>query len=312
MIRIGNLALGGTGKTPFTEYVLRNFKADFNFSVLSRGYGREGDELKEVHVDDKSKMSGDEPLQIKKKFPAIPVVLNGNRAEGIHFIQEKYADCDCVLLDDALQHRRLKGGMQIMLTTLQNPFFNDFIFPSGRLRDIRSRAGKYDVIVFTKIKEEDFDLAKRNWLLQATKKYNKPVFFTSLSYDKAKRIQDQSELANHALDNGLLITGIAHPEPLLDHVQSEYGNCQHLRFKDHYEFKKEDILKIKEKFDELNGESVIFTSEKDAQRLISNVYFNEIAHLPIYSIAIKIKFLENEEAFKTLIKNYVRDNQRGS
>jgi len=311
-IRIGNLSFGGTGKTPFAEYILSQFSGEINMSVLSRGYGREGNDLHEVNPNDNSKKSGDEPLQIKKKFPQIPVILNGDRVEGVQHILDNYLECGCVLLDDALQHRKLKGGLQIMLTTIQNPFFHDYLFPSGKLRDIRSRAKNFDAIVFTKIEEAYFDEAKRNWLLQAVNKYNKPTFFTSLEYSSPKHILNNASLPPASYESVLLLTGIANAEPLLNKLEEDYVNCHHLDFNDHHEFSKDDILKIKEKYNGLKGESVIFTTEKDAQRLLSNDYFDELKDLDIYFIEIKIKFLEKEEAFKTLIRNYVGNNKRSS
>jgi len=308
IIKVGNLALGGTGKTPFTEYILHNFKADFEMGVVSRGYGRENHEIYEVQLNDSSSMAGDEPLQLKTKFPRIPIFLNSKRIEAIVALRKKYTHVNAIVLDDALQHRQLKGGVQILLSDFSKPFFSDWLFPSGYLRDLKSRAHFSHAIVITKILEEDFDLARANRIKHALRKYGKPVFFTTLKYQQPKRLFSSEKIELKGLHRAFLLTGIARSENLLNYLNKNNIVVEHLKFPDHYNFKKTDLIRIREKYEASQDDSVIFTTEKDAQRLKTHPQKAIIEELPIYTIGIEIKFLQDEEKFKTLIRDYVRKN----
>ena len=308
LIRIGNLAMGGTGKTPFTEYILEEFKDDYSLGVVSRGYGRKGKGVHEVALNDSADIAGDEPLQIKEKFPKVPIVLNANRHEAIEALIAKNQHVDVIVLDDAMQHRRLRGGFQILLSDFYNSFEKDWLFPSGYLRDLKSRAHAADAIVLTKIKTDDFDDTKAAWIIEALRKYRKPVFFTGLTYQMPKHIVGQDTRELDKIDQGLLLTGIARSDSLRDYLASKGIELRHLEYADHHDFSRSDFKRIRKEFELLPNDSVIFTTEKDAQRLRTHADFSLINDIPIYSIGIEIHFLRDEERFKSLIRNYVREN----
>ncbi|MEM7161426.1 MAG: tetraacyldisaccharide 4'-kinase [Bacteroidota bacterium] len=308
IIRIGNLALGGTGKTPFTEYILHSFSKEFQLGVVSRGYGRKNRDLREVCVEDSALISGDEPLQIKRKFPQTPIFLNSNRFDAIKNLREKYADLQLAVLDDALQHRKLRGGFKILLTDIARPFYEDWLVPSGYLRDLKSRAHDVDVIVMTKMNENQFSSVKAAWIKEALKEFEKPVFFTAIAYKEPKAVFDNDKLFMANQKQALLVTGIANSNALYSHLDSQNIDIDHLNFSDHHNYSESDLFKIRKKYQGLQNDSVIFTTEKDAQRLRTHEKVEIISDLPIYSIGIEVKFLQEEEEFKSLIKAYVREN----
>ena len=308
IVKVGNLALGGSGKTPFTEYLIEEFSGEFKLAVVSRGYGRKEDNLHVVSTEDSALAVGDEPAQMKGKYPNIPLVLKSDRVTAINHVLQEFPENDCILLDDAMQHRKLKGGLQLLLTSLNNPFYQDFIMPSGKLRDLRKRAISADAIVLTKIVRDDFDEAKEKWIRQALHKYNKPVFFSSFEYKCPKHLLTDQVIGSKKVENILLITGIAEPQPLVNKAKEYCNYLKHLPFRDHHYFSREDMLKFLKEFNAFHGESAIFTTEKDAQRLLANPHFNLIEKLPIFSVGIQIRFIKEEEKFKRLIRNYVREN----
>lgn len=304
LIKVGNLAFGGTGKTPFTEYLIAMLQEELKLGVVSRGYGRTESSTSEVLTDSLPELVGDEPLQIKQKFPHVHIFVNSKRTKAISKLMEKYPETDVIILDDALQHRSLKNGMQILLTAAQKPFTKDFLFPSGYLRDIRTRASQVDAIVLTKI-DENINVKEEQ---RALKKYSKPIFFSRLEYELPRHINSDALLDQQTFSNGLIITGIASPVLLLDHVKKFADNCTHLKFRDHHKYTEKDIQRIHEIFNSFSGPSVIFTTEKDAVKLKSHVAFESIHQLPIYVVKIKIHLLENEEALKKLLLDYVGKN----
>ena len=307
LLKVGNLVLGGSGKTPFVEYLIKTFQNEFALGVVSRGYGRKSDELKEVGIEDSAALAGDEPLQIKKKFPNIPVFLKGDRNEAISALRSANPKNEVVILDDALQHRKLKNGFNILLTNYQKPFYEDFLFPSGTLRDIRSRAKMTDVIVVSKSPAMMSDEAEEHVRTELSE-YNKPVFFTSIEYSAPKHCFTGAELSDRTYKNAILVTGIASSKQLKKDIYHKAKNWTFLDFGDHHVYTGSDIQKIIAKYNAFNDETVIFTTEKDAQRIVTGANTYQLKELPIYTIEIETRFLKDEEKFNNLIRNYVGTN----
>ncbi|MEO9570433.1 MAG: tetraacyldisaccharide 4'-kinase [Polaribacter sp.] len=298
VIVVGNLSVGGTGKTPQIEYLIRLLKDEFKTSVLSRGYKRKTKGyvlLNETHF---AEDVGDEPLQYFKKFKNINIVVDENRVEGItKLVKDKSPEV--ILLDDAYQHRKVKGSFYILLTKFNDLFADDFLLPTGNLRESRIGAKRADVILVTKC-PENLTEASKNEILRKLKKYHKKVFFTTISYN-LKTSGSQEVPVSHLSDyEVLLITGIANSTPLLSFLSDKNISYTHLKYTDHHHFTKKEIEDIKKEFLGFkSAKKLILTTEKDYVRLESKL--EELSFL-----GIQTSFLENKEEFNLIIKNHIK------
>ncbi|APZ47957.1 tetraacyldisaccharide 4'-kinase [Polaribacter reichenbachii] len=299
VIVVGNLSVGGTGKTPQIEYLIRLLKDVFKVSVLSRGYKRKTKGFVLLNNFHNALDVGDEPLQYFKKFTNITVAVDANRVEGVqNLIQQKSPDV--ILLDDAYQHRKIKGSFYILLTKYNDLFTKDFLLPTGNLRESRSGAKRADVIIVTKC-PNNLDFNQQESIKRKLKKYQKEVFFTTISYGEIKSKQNLisvDDLKNYQV---LLITGIANPNPLLNYLDDNKINYNHLKYADHHHFSFEEIKEIKEKFNVFTSDKkIILTTEKDYTRL-SDVLEK------LFYIEIETRFLDNQkEDFNQKIINHIQ------
>ncbi len=300
VIVVGNLSVGGTGKTPQVEYLIRFLKNNYKTAILSRGYKRKTTGFLLVNENHATSDVGDEPLQYFKKFKNIHVAVDADRVAGIgHLISQKKPDV--ILLDDAFQHRKVKGSYAILLTKFNDLFIDDFLLPSGSLRERRQGADRADVILVTKcpvnVSKNEQDAIK-----QKLSTFNKQVFFTCISY--ADTVLGSMEILTSELNNFevLLVTGIANPNPLTDYLKSLNVKFQHLKYGDHHHFSKNDIKNIENRLDAIQSPKIILTTEKDYVRLENNI--KNLCYLPI-----ETSFLNNEnEAFNALIGNHLKGN----
>jgi tetraacyldisaccharide 4'-kinase len=298
VIVVGNLTVGGTGKTPQIEYLIRFLKEHYKVSVLSRGYKRKTDGFILLNENHSAEDVGDEPLQYFKKFKNIDVAVDANRVEGITFLlQQKMPDI--ILLDDAFQHRKVRGSFYILLTKFDDLFTNDFLLPTGNLRESRRGAQRADVIVVSKC-PENLDRKKQEAIRKKLDVYKKEVFFTTISY--ASKLSGHREISIHELKNYqvLLITGIANPTPLLHFLQEKQVPFKHLKFADHHHFSPSEIKSIQSDFDEISSEKkIILTTEKDYTRLVHHLE-------KVCFLRIETAFLEHEnELFNSLITSHI-------
>lgn len=303
IIVVGNLSVGGTGKTPQIEYLIRLLKDTYRVAVLSRGYKRNTTGfllLNDFHtvVD-----VGDEPLQYFKKFKGISVAVDADRVAGVTKLLNKQMP-EVILLDDAFQHRKIKGSFYILLTKYNDLFINDFLLPVGNLRESNRGATRASVILVTKC-PTTITKNEQEKIINKFKKYKKHVFFTAISY--AKNLSGASSLSLNELKqySVLLITGIANPVPLTRFFTEKEIQFTHLKFPDHYNFKSSDIKSIKSSFDKvISQKKIIITTEKDYVRLEK--------HLKAVSfIGIETYFLNNDDAFfSSLINTHIKENQR--
>lgn len=303
LIVVGNLSVGGTGKTPQIEYLIRFLKDSYKTSVLSRGYGRKTKGFLLVNNSHTAEDVGDEPLQYFKKFININVAVDANRVEGISNLINNQSP-EVVLLDDAFQHRKVKGSFYILLTKYNDLFTNDFLLPTGNLRESRNGAKRADVIVVTKCPEDLSQQAKQK-LKNKLQKYNKQVFFTTISYDE-KTSGNQSisidDLKNYEV---ILVTGIANPKPMLSFLNQKEVNFKHLEFADHHHFSDKEIAMIKSEYEGLqSSKKIILTTEKDYVRLS-----NKIANISFLGIQTSFLFGE-EQQFDEIIKTHIQQKQR--
>jgi tetraacyldisaccharide 4'-kinase len=300
VIIVGNLSAGGTGKTPQIEYLIRLLKDNLKTAVLSRGYKRKTEGFVLLNKSHSAEDVGDEPLQYFKKFKNIHVAVDANRVEGITNLISKNKP-EVVLLDDAFQHRKVKGSLSILLTKYSDLFVDDFLLPTGNLRESSRGADRANVILVTKC-PENLSRKEQDSLKLKLGKFNKKVFFTSISY--ADNILGSKEILTSELINFevLLITGIANPKPLTNYLKSLNVNFQHLEYADHHHFSDEEINEIRQKFHKMSSSKIILTTEKDYVRLMYKI--DELYYLPI-----ETSFLNKENsAFNTVIKNHLNEN----
>ncbi len=302
VIVVGNLSVGGTGKTPQIEYLIRLLKDRFKVAVLSRGYNRSTEGFVLLNSGHSALDVGDEPLQYFNKFKKINVAVNANRVEGVLKLMNNVSP-EVVLLDDAYQHRKIKGSFYILLTSFDDLFTYDFLLPTGNLRESRAGAKRADLIVVSKC-PINLNKQQQKEIIRKLKKYNKEVFFTSIFYGNilsTNKIITIDELEKYDV---LLVTGIANPKPLLDFLNDKKIKLNHLKYADHHNFSNTEIETIKKEFDAVESDKkIILTTEKDYTRIheeLENIYF----------IEIETYFLGNQSEFfnqkiNTILKNNV-------
>ncbi len=304
-IVIGNLSMGGTGKSPHTLYLWHLLSKNNKIAILSRGYGRKTKGLIEVLSTHLSTEVGDEPLMFKKRVgEETQVVVAEQRKLGVEWILSQKKDA-IILLDDAFQHRKVTAGFSILLTDFNKPFFNDFVVPSGTLREWAYGKKRADCVIVTKCPDQLTIEEKKNYVNKIESNLIKPkksqfVFFSKIIYGDL--IPFGKEKID--VDSVLLVTGIANSTPLEQHLKRFY-NVESINFSDHYQFTEADLVKIHTKFDTFTSEkSIIVTTEKDFVRLESLLTTYDKTNYPWYFQSISIK-LDEEEKFNALINNYV-------
>ena len=294
LICVGNLALGGTGKTPMTEYLVRLLGKKYAVATLSRGYKRK---TKGFAIADDSSTAvdiGDEPIQLHKKFPNITVAVAEERIVGIPQLLYAKPGTRVIILDDAFQHREVRAGLNILLTEYENLYTRDLVVPAGNLRDVKESSARAHIIVVTKCKPELGDIEKKQIITEINPSDQQQVFFTKIEYGNPYHLFSKEEKVLNTGTDVLLICGIANPKPLQGELNTRVHSYKMLPFKDHYIFNTDDLEEIKKQFNALESTNkIILTTEKDGVRLAK--YKKELAHLPIYILPMKHKFLFGEE-----------------
>ncbi|MFI1771661.1 tetraacyldisaccharide 4'-kinase [Thalassobellus citreus] len=291
VICVGNLSVGGTGKTPMIEYLITLLKDDYKVATLSRGYKRKTKGFQLANESSSAESIGDEPFQFYSKFnKEILVAVDSDRRNGIETLQSNNTP-EVILLDDAFQHRKVKAGFNILLTTYGNPYFNDVVLPTGNLREPRSGAKRANIIVVTKCPIGLTENEKNKIIEQIKLKSHQHVFFSSIAYANEVFSLDSS-IKVEDLNDFTLVTGIANANPLVDFLNNKNLKFEHLNFKDHHEFSQEDIAV-------LNKKSRIVTTEKDFMRLKQYDSLKaKLFYLPITTV------IDDSTAFNTLIKTF--------
>ncbi|MDR2973015.1 MAG: tetraacyldisaccharide 4'-kinase [Bacteroidales bacterium] len=308
-ICVGNLRVGGTGKTPHVEYIAKLLSRNHNVAILSRGYKRKTKGYINAHETQNLsyKIIGDEPMQYVTKFPNIEVAVCEKRKIGIQKLLQKNPELELVILDDAYQHLSVNYSLRILLTEFERPYFNDFPLPSGSLREF-SCASKYaDIIIVTKCPEKLSEKEKEQFLRKLKPKPYQEVFFTRIEYKNYSSTEAEFQpYRKDEIQNSqcLLITGIANPVPLVKYLETQYQTIHKLHFPDHHSFTRKDIEKIILLKEKLGGENcTVITTEKDATRL------QTFENMPEYdTIPIEIAFLENESAFNEKLFSLLKQN----
>ena len=311
VICVGNLSLGGTGKTPHTEYLIELLSNEYPVAVLSRGYGRTTKGFRVAKASDTAATLGDEPMLYHTKHPKITVAVDEDRVEGVNRLLAEQSDKkpEIILLDDAFQHRHIKAGLNILLTEYGNLYTNDFLIPAGSLRDVRFAAKRADLIVVSKTPNDLNEMEKSNIIKKLKPLPHQKVFFSSLEYEpliagNTTALETDSKNA----DAALLFTGIANPNPLIEKIKSQYLHFDSLSYSDHHPYTEKDLQHIMKRYHDLEGShKIIVTTEKDYARIKNSPYLCSFESVPLFVAPIHVCF-DEKERFNKEILSYVRKN----
>ena len=305
VICIGNLSVGGTGKSPMVEYLVKILHEKYKVATLSRGYKRKTKGFFIANEKTTTSDIGDEPMQFYRKFPDITVAVDEERVMGIPKILNDRPGTQIIILDDAFQHRQVAAGLNILLTECDNLYSNDFLLPAGRLRDEIKSSDRADIIVVTKCKENLTSEEKQNITLELKPNASQKIFFTTIEYGRPYYLFNNKKFDLDTETEVLLVSGIANPKMIENEIESKVSLLKTLRFKDHHVFNLNDLKKIKEEFLKLKSQKkLILTTEKDATRL--SAFENELKDLPIYVLPMAHHFLFGEtDSFIKLVLAFV-------
>ena len=317
VINVGNITVGGTGKTPHVEYLIRFLKEDYKIATLSRGYGRKSKGF--ILADEKANASmiGDEPMQFYQKFASeITVTVGEERIEAIPKILYERPETQVILLDDAYQHRAVIPDFNILLTDYSRLFYKDFPFPSGRLRESRKGAKRADAVIVSKCPVDLAENEKKE-IISSINQYTKegtPIYFTSIKYGEIIPVQKTDNPIK--LDKNisvLLFSGIAKAQNLENYVSGKTDLKEHLTFSDHHFYTIKELGNIKLNFEKIMATSkIILTTEKDAVKIKEGELFSVLEGLPVYYLPIEIYFQEEEgeESFRGKIMQTIKEENK--
>jgi len=321
VISVGNITVGGTGKTPHTEYLAGLLRENFKVATLSRGYKRKTRDFRIASSSSMVREIGDEPMQIFRKFPDVFVTVDRNRVHGVNRILDAKPETEVIILDDAFQHRRITPGLSILLSDFERLIVRDHMLPYGNLRESKENIRRADIILITKSPENLSPIQRRLIVKEVDKAPYQNLYFTSLKYktplpvfNYQNREEQIFEIADPAECGIVLITGISNPLPLKEYLQKTFGEITHLSFPDHYNFKEKDIASVSTAYNDLKSQKkYLFTTEKDAVRLREFTNIAEPMRSAFFYIPIGIYFLNDDmDEFNNMIVDYVRNNKRNN
>lgn len=296
VIGVGNLSVGGTGKTPQIEYLIRLLSDKYKVATLSRGYKRKSEGFVLADGTSNAEILGDEPFQFYQKFPNIQVAVDANRTNGITQLLSQKEKPEIILLDDAYQHRKVKAGFYILLTSFGDLYADDFMLPTGNLRESRSGANRANIIVVTKCPKDLSDQKQEQIRLKLNLNSLQQLYFTFIDYDDSiYNKEDKFAVNDIKSENKILLAGIAKPKPFFDYLKNE--NDESLNYPDHHHFSDSDLNEIQHK---ANGKKII-TTEKDYVRLKDSQLVSQLYYLPI-----KSTFINKHQNFDATVLDYIR------
>jgi tetraacyldisaccharide 4'-kinase len=296
IICVGNLSVGGTGKTPMIECLVRQLSSTMEVAVLSRGYKRNSSGFQLFDSQSTVAQMGDEPFQLAQKYKNITVAVDANRRNGIEKLLLLRPNVEVVLLDDAFQHRWVASDLKILLTTYDNPYHKDCVLPSGNLRESQSGAHRADLIVVTKCPKELSSQSQLKFQNQLSLQANQSCFFATIGYASRLKGKETPSVSDFVKQDFVLVTGIANPSDLIQHLDSLGATYTHLSFSDHHHFSSKDVHHILK----TAGQKPILTTEKDAVRLRSLLPVESLFELPIETV-----FLNDSKALTATIKQHL-------
>ena len=309
VICVGNLALGGTGKTPQVEYLINLLSEQYRVCVVSRGYRRKTKGFQLANPSCGPETIGDEPMQYVGKFNDVMVAVDENRNRAIELMNTMDRPPELYLLDDAFQHRSTQAGLNILLTAYNNLYCNDFLIPVGSLRDVRAAAKRADLIMVSKSPKDLDDIKKAEVIQKLNPLPHQNVYFSSLEYEELKEVNHQAyQVDSETADAVLLFCGVAHPEALEEEMKRHYRHVELFAFPDHHPYTMNDVDDIAKRYQKMAGEKrIVVTTEKDFARLTNSPYLCQFDSVPLFVAPISIK-IDEKEKFNEEILSYVRKN----
>lgn len=295
---IGNLSVGGTGKSPLVTYLVQHWPWKSEVGVLSRGYGRKTKGFQWVRHESTANQVGDEPLAFKKLFPHVPVAVCEKRPQGVQKMMEDFPFLDTVILDDAFQHRRIKGNLNIVCTTFGKPFFEDHLMPLGRLRESISGINRADALFVNRcphdFNEPEFTRKARKYVSASI-----PIFYTQIHYGEIVGPQAQ-RLKWH------LLAGIADPTPFSDYVSNQFQVLSERIFSDHHAFSKDELNELNLMVQKLPDDEGVLTTHKDYMRLLDSFSMYPDLKSNLYYLPIEMSFVNQEKEFWAWLSNKMK------
>ena len=308
VIGVGNLSIGGAGKTPHVEYLISLLQPYIDVAVLSRGYKRKSKGFRFVDIYDKVFTSGDEPIQYKRKFRDVVVAVAESRVTAIPEIVKQYPQIDCILLDDSFQHRSVSPGLNILLTEFDRPYTEDYLLPMGRLREWRSDAERADCIIVTKCPDDLTDEDREEMSARLNALPQQEVFFSKYAYFNPYLLLDgRQRLKLDTNQSVILLSAIASSDYLEEYLSDKVGEVASYKFEDHHYFTERDLQTIAEAYKNLDSQNkFILTTEKDAVRLFEHKEFLIKHQLPVLILPIAVQFdPADRERFNQYVKSYL-------
>ena len=329
-IDIGNLAVGGTGKTPHTQYIINLLKQEFHVAALSRGYGRKSQGyhsiLRTNSYERNTEIFGDEPFMTHLRFPDIPLAVDGDRAEGVRNLLDENPETEVVVLDDAYQHLSFKPSFHVLLTEYDRPFRPDMPMPAGLLREFPRASRFADAVIVTKVPDGAHP-DESTWRHKLRLLPRQPLFFTRFRYEPLLPVTPAAQnLEPETIQNIVVLTGIAHPKPLIDHISGNVKNgvsatekkwnvVKHYDFPDHHIYTEKELQSIYDQhFNSAGDHCVLVTTEKDWMRLQSEHIINIVSLLPVYVVPVQVEFLTDnqKDTFNQILLGHVRRKKKES
>ena len=305
IICVGNLATGGTGKTPMTEYLIELLQKKYEVATLSRGYKRKTKGFAIANERTTALEIGDEPMQFHQKYPNITVAVGEERIVAIPQILQDKPNCDVIILDDGFQHRTVKAGLNIVLTDFSNLYTRDLLLPAGDLRDIKKSISRANIIVVTKCKKDLSVIERRSIEKEFNLLPTQQLFYSEILYAPPIHLYTGNATSIDTNTDVLLITGIASPKTLKNFIAKNANSYDMLKYADHHIFNSGDLRDIKKHFEKLNStKKIIITTEKDGVRL--KKFERELSEMPIYVLPIKLRFLFDEKIFNKKVLEFVQ------
>ena len=306
IICIGNLSVGGTGKTPHTQYIIDLLNPDYRVAVLSRGYGRKTSTLQYIETTSNATEVGDEPLQLKLNNPNCIVVVEKNRNKGVKKVLKDFPETDVILLDDGYQHRWIKAGFNILITPYASPFYKDHLMPVGNLRESKKGAGRANAIVFSKTPENINPTFKKGMLERLHLFTHQKAYFSHINYCTWRCINTNKEFTSDQKYSITLVSGIVNPKPLVEQLENKGHTISQITFKDHHSYTTYDTQKILAKDnDDESTKKLILTTEKDATKL--KQFLADFKGENVYYIPIDI-VVSGRQTFEKQLLDYVTNN----
>ena len=306
IICIGNLSVGGSGKTPHTQYLINLLKHNYKVAILSRGYGRNNSNLQYVEVNSNPNQVGDEPLLIKRNHPDCLVIVEKNRNKGVQQILKDFPRTDVIILDDGFQHRWIKAGFNILITPYFSPYYKDYLMPFGNLRESKKEAKRAQAIIVSNTPEQSHPTEKIEMLAKFNLLSSQTAYFSQIKYNKWECINMSNKLPDERTYSITLVTGIANTQPFVNELKKTGHSINHLEYPDHYQYTTKDIDNILAKYNaDRSTKKLILTTEKDASKL--REFKSQFGTENVYVAPIKV-VLEQNEKFEKQILDYVERN----